>query len=148
MATHPLYSPYIALSDFYLFGHVKVLLRGKSFETGKVLLSATQGILEYLQKVTLSRVTQNDRSNTLSLGIKLSMRIFTRNSENAYMFDAECGFVNVSLLARSSILGLIRPARDLFRQPLGKSDAHDQLSRKNSPCQIRKVSSETMWQSV
>jgi hypothetical protein len=31
------YSPALALSDFYLFGHVKGLLRGESFETGEQL---------------------------------------------------------------------------------------------------------------
>jgi hypothetical protein len=51
MATHPPYSMDLAPSYFffYLFGHVKVLLRGESFETGENLLSAVEVILGYLK---------------------------------------------------------------------------------------------------
>jgi histone-lysine N-methyltransferase SETMAR len=35
ITSHPPYSPDLAPSDFYLFGHVKGLLRGESFETGE-----------------------------------------------------------------------------------------------------------------
>jgi hypothetical protein len=35
ITAHLPYSPDLALSDFYLFGHVKGLLRGESFETGE-----------------------------------------------------------------------------------------------------------------
>jgi hypothetical protein len=38
------YSPDMVPYDFYLFGHVKGLLRGESFETGKQLLSAIEAI--------------------------------------------------------------------------------------------------------
>jgi hypothetical protein len=45
IAAHPPYSPDLAPFDFYLFDHVKGLLRGKSFETVERLLSAVEGIL-------------------------------------------------------------------------------------------------------
>jgi hypothetical protein len=35
IATHPLYSPDLAPSDFSRFGHVKDLLRAESFEAGE-----------------------------------------------------------------------------------------------------------------
>jgi hypothetical protein len=56
MATHPPYSPDMAPSDFYLFGHVKILMSGESFETGEDLSLAIQVILASLEKSTLSRV--------------------------------------------------------------------------------------------
>jgi hypothetical protein len=51
LATHPTYSPDLAPSDFffYLFGHVKGLLRGKSFEMREDLLSAVDVILGSLK---------------------------------------------------------------------------------------------------
>jgi hypothetical protein len=60
MATHRPYSPDLALSDFlvffYLFIHVKDLLRRESFERGEDLLSAVEVILGTLEKPTLSQV--------------------------------------------------------------------------------------------
>jgi hypothetical protein len=56
MATHPLYSPDLAPSDFYLFGHVKSLSRGESFETEEDLFSAVHVILGSLEKLILSMV--------------------------------------------------------------------------------------------
>jgi hypothetical protein len=50
------YSLDLAPSDFYLFGHVKGLFRGESFETGERLLSAVEGDLRFLEKWTLTRV--------------------------------------------------------------------------------------------
>jgi histone-lysine N-methyltransferase SETMAR len=44
LTAHPPYSPDLAPSDFCLFGHMKYLLRGESFETGERLLSAVEGI--------------------------------------------------------------------------------------------------------
>jgi hypothetical protein len=55
-AVHRPYSPDLAPSDFYLFGHVKGLLRGESFETGEQLLLALEGILRPLEKWTLTKV--------------------------------------------------------------------------------------------
>jgi hypothetical protein len=55
MADHPPYSPDLAPSDFYLFGHVEGLLRGESFETGEQLLLAVEGILRSLEKWTLTK---------------------------------------------------------------------------------------------
>jgi hypothetical protein len=46
----------LAASDFYLFGHVKGLLRGESFETGEPLLSPVESILWSVEKGTLTRV--------------------------------------------------------------------------------------------
>jgi histone-lysine N-methyltransferase SETMAR len=45
VAAHPPYSADLAPSDFYLFGHVKGLFRGESFETGDQSLSAVIAIL-------------------------------------------------------------------------------------------------------
>jgi histone-lysine N-methyltransferase SETMAR len=56
IAAHPPYSPDLAPSDFYLFGHVNGLLRGESFETGEQLLSAVEGILRSLEKWTATKV--------------------------------------------------------------------------------------------
>jgi hypothetical protein len=51
IAAHPLYSPDLASSDFYLLGHVRGLPGGKSFEAEERLLSAVQAILRILRKV-------------------------------------------------------------------------------------------------
>jgi hypothetical protein len=51
------YSPYssdLAPYDFYIFDHVKCLLKGESFETGEQLLSALEGILRSLEKTTFA----------------------------------------------------------------------------------------------
>jgi hypothetical protein len=53
---HTPYSQDLALSDFYLFGHVKGLLRGELFETGERLLSTVDSILRSLEKSTLTKV--------------------------------------------------------------------------------------------
>jgi hypothetical protein len=42
---HPPYSLDLAPSDFYLFGDVKGLVRGESFETTEQLLSAVEDIV-------------------------------------------------------------------------------------------------------
>jgi histone-lysine N-methyltransferase SETMAR len=55
-AANPPYSPDLAPSDFSLFGHVKGLLRGESFEAGERLLSAVEGILSSLEKSILTKV--------------------------------------------------------------------------------------------
>jgi hypothetical protein len=59
MMIDPPYSPDIAPSDFFfhLFGGVKVLLTGESFEAGEDLLSAVEVILGALEKLILSRVS-------------------------------------------------------------------------------------------
>jgi histone-lysine N-methyltransferase SETMAR len=49
-AAHPTYSPDLAPSDFCLFGHVKGLPRGESFETGEQLGLAVEGIFGFLAK--------------------------------------------------------------------------------------------------
>jgi hypothetical protein len=56
IAAHPPYSPDLAPYDFYLFAHVKGLLRGGSFEAGERLLSAVEGILGSFEKWTLTKV--------------------------------------------------------------------------------------------
>jgi hypothetical protein len=56
IAAHPLYSPDLAPSDFYLLGHMKGLFRGGSFEVGARLLSAVEGILGFFEKWTLTKV--------------------------------------------------------------------------------------------
>jgi hypothetical protein len=41
-APHPLYSPDLTPSDFYLFGYMKHCLRGQSFEADDELFSAIE----------------------------------------------------------------------------------------------------------
>jgi histone-lysine N-methyltransferase SETMAR len=55
-APHPVYSPNLAPSDFYLFGHVKQLLAGHEFPDAEALLEAVRAILGGIEKVTLERV--------------------------------------------------------------------------------------------
>jgi histone-lysine N-methyltransferase SETMAR len=55
IAAHPPSSPDLAPSDFYLFGDVKGLLRGESFEAGERLVSAVEGMLEFVEKCLLRR---------------------------------------------------------------------------------------------
>jgi hypothetical protein len=50
---HPPYSPDLALSDFYLFGHVKRYLTGHTFDNADDLFGAVQRILEGIEKVIL-----------------------------------------------------------------------------------------------
>jgi hypothetical protein len=55
-APHPLYSPDLASSDFYLFGYVKRRLAGLSFEDVDHLLAAVENVLEGIEKVTLQAI--------------------------------------------------------------------------------------------
>jgi hypothetical protein len=55
-APHPLYPLGLAPSDFYLFGDVKRCLAGFSFENTDQLLTAVEGVLEGIEKVTLQAV--------------------------------------------------------------------------------------------
>jgi hypothetical protein len=50
---HPLYSPELAPSDFYLFDYVKVCLAGNAFDDADELFGAIQRILENIEKVML-----------------------------------------------------------------------------------------------
>jgi histone-lysine N-methyltransferase SETMAR len=50
---YPPYSPDLAPSDFYLFGYVKRCFAGLSFEDADQLLTALEGVLEGIEKVTL-----------------------------------------------------------------------------------------------
>jgi histone-lysine N-methyltransferase SETMAR len=54
-APHPPYSPDLAPSNFYLFGHVKQLLAGHESPDRGALLYAAQNILSGIEKVTLDR---------------------------------------------------------------------------------------------
>jgi hypothetical protein len=55
-APHPLCSPDLALSDFYLFGYVKRCFAGLSFEDADQLLAAVEDVLECIEKVTMQAV--------------------------------------------------------------------------------------------
>jgi hypothetical protein len=55
-APHPAYSPYLAPSDFYLFGYVKCLLAGQEFPDGEALLRGMNAIFGGIEKVTLENV--------------------------------------------------------------------------------------------
>jgi hypothetical protein len=50
IAAHHPYSPNLAPSDFYLFGHVKFMLKGELFETGERLLPAVEVIFGSVEK--------------------------------------------------------------------------------------------------
>jgi transposase len=50
---HPPYSPDLALSDFWLFGHVKTSLVGQAFDEPEQLLEA---ITEFLNEIQLPEV--------------------------------------------------------------------------------------------
>jgi hypothetical protein len=45
----PSYSPDLALSDFWLFGHVKTLLAGQTFDKTEQLLDAITELLNEIQ---------------------------------------------------------------------------------------------------
>jgi hypothetical protein len=49
-ASHLLYSPDLSPSNFYLFGHVKKLLRGYEFADPEALLHAIEDILRDIEK--------------------------------------------------------------------------------------------------
>jgi hypothetical protein len=51
-ARTPPYSPDLAVSDFYLFRHVKTKLSGRSFDEGISLLSVVEDILGSIEKST------------------------------------------------------------------------------------------------
>jgi transposase len=57
-APHPPYSPDLAPSDFFLFGHVKRALQGSVFETVDELLKGVTEILSAIQPETLVGVFQ------------------------------------------------------------------------------------------
>jgi hypothetical protein len=51
--SHPLYSPDLAPSDFWFFGHVKTSLMGKLFNAPENLLEA---VTQFLQKIQFSQL--------------------------------------------------------------------------------------------
>jgi histone-lysine N-methyltransferase SETMAR len=55
-APHPPYSPDLAPSEFYLFGHVKQLLRGYEFADRETFLHAIEDISTGIEKVMLENV--------------------------------------------------------------------------------------------
>jgi hypothetical protein len=55
-ARHPPYSPDLGSSDFYLFGHVKKLLRAHEFANREALLHAIDDILRGIEKMILEDV--------------------------------------------------------------------------------------------
>jgi hypothetical protein len=56
VATNASYSVNLALSDFYLFGHMKGLFGRESFETGTRVLLVIEGFLRSLAKWTLTKI--------------------------------------------------------------------------------------------
>jgi hypothetical protein len=54
---HPLYSSDLALSDFFLFGHIKEILSDCSFQSADDLLSGIQVILASIEKAVLLGVS-------------------------------------------------------------------------------------------
>jgi hypothetical protein len=55
-ASHPSYSPDLASPDFYLFGYVKLCLRGQSFKSTNELFSSIEAVLRAIEKSTLNAV--------------------------------------------------------------------------------------------
>jgi hypothetical protein len=58
-AIHPPYSPDLAPSDFFLFGHLKYLLQGAIFASRKELLAAIHEIVAGIPQETLQGVFQH-----------------------------------------------------------------------------------------
>ena len=58
-APQPLFSPEIAPSDFYLFGYIKKMLQGHSYDTPDDLLSAITEILNNISPDALVKVFLN-----------------------------------------------------------------------------------------
>jgi histone-lysine N-methyltransferase SETMAR len=56
MAPHPPYSPNLAPSDFFLFGHIKHALEGDEFPSEEALLAAIHSVLSNLTSDTLRAV--------------------------------------------------------------------------------------------
>jgi hypothetical protein len=56
LTPHPPYSPDLAPSDFYLFGHVKRCLAGLPFDDADRLLATIEGFIEGIEKVTLQAI--------------------------------------------------------------------------------------------
>jgi transposase len=56
MAPHPPYSPDLAPSDFFLFGHVKHVLEGAEFPSEKDLLAAIHSVLSNMTGDTLRAI--------------------------------------------------------------------------------------------
>jgi hypothetical protein len=68
-APHPPSSPDLAPSDFYLFGHVKPLLRGHELADREALLHTIEDILTGIEKVILEDIFSagwRDSANTTS----------------------------------------------------------------------------------
>jgi hypothetical protein len=56
MAVHPAYSPDIALSDFFLFGHLKGEMAGSTANPPSAILSEIHRIFQKIPKDTLAAV--------------------------------------------------------------------------------------------
>jgi transposase len=59
LVTHPPYSPDLAPSDFFLFGHVKNRLQGRVFESQDDLVAAITEELQNIELETLHRVFEH-----------------------------------------------------------------------------------------
>jgi hypothetical protein len=69
MARHLPYSPDLAPSDFFLFGHVKHVIEGAEFPSEETLLAAIQRVLSDLTGDTLKAVFDKwvERLNLVAL---------------------------------------------------------------------------------
>jgi transposase len=59
LATHPPYSPDLALSDFFLFGYVKDRLQGILFASREELVAGISEVLDEIRPETLPRVFEH-----------------------------------------------------------------------------------------
>jgi hypothetical protein len=66
VAAHPPYSPALAPPDFSRFAHVKGLLNGELFETGKQSVPEVEGILRSREKSTLTTIRLHRGAQTLT----------------------------------------------------------------------------------
>jgi hypothetical protein len=62
-ASHPLYSPDLAPSDFYLFGKVKQLLVGKKFESTDEILHPIAQIVHSARDVNWTQYLKNGKGD-------------------------------------------------------------------------------------
>ena len=65
--SHPPYSPDIAPSDFFLFGYLKSLIKGRNFGSSDELIASLREIYAMISKDMLMNVLRGGRSVFLTL---------------------------------------------------------------------------------
>jgi hypothetical protein len=63
--SHPVYCPELVPANFWLFGHLKIILEGSSFQTAEELQETMTDILMLIQTVTFRTVFEEWKSTLL-----------------------------------------------------------------------------------